>query len=116
LSYLVLLDRLQPYNKKRPQVCTRRPFKSNLKVSQEQQTQVHDITNSGSEPNLFLNRRHGVRSPPQAHALQCLKNSALSTFDFFDHGEQPAFALPGPRKIVAPIPKRGSKAMLQFDL
>jgi hypothetical protein len=47
LSYLVLLDRLQPYNKKRPRVCTRSPFKSNLKVSQEQQTQLHDIMNSG---------------------------------------------------------------------
>jgi hypothetical protein len=42
---LVLLDRLQPYNKKRLRVCTRSPFKSNLKVSQEQQTQLQSITN-----------------------------------------------------------------------
>jgi hypothetical protein len=41
---LVLLDRLQPYNKKRLRVCTRSPFKSNLKVSQEQQTQLQIIT------------------------------------------------------------------------
>jgi hypothetical protein len=40
----VLLDRLQPYNKKRPRVCTRSPFKSNLKVLQEQQTQLHSTT------------------------------------------------------------------------
>jgi hypothetical protein len=47
LSYLVLLDRLQPQNKKGREFVTRSPFKSNLKVLQEHQTQLHNSTHSG---------------------------------------------------------------------